>query len=299
MRDGSQWPKISVVTPSYNQGPFIEEAIRSVLLQGYPDLEYVIIDGGSTDKSVEIIKKYEPWLAYWVSERDRGQPQAINKGLERCTGEVFNWINSDDLLAPGALSVVAEAMRGHDAVAGAVVNFDGDARTIIQPSGLSTKAMIPNDEGAIYHQPGIWLRLDAVKALGGVEESLHYCFDRALMMRYLMRYPNVNYTNSQLAFFRLHGSSKSVSQPRGFEVDNVLAAAFMLHDEELRARYGEELYEYLLMLIRSQRVNWVRKLELPRGQKAILLLEDMAKDCLSYPFRYTLGLVRRLLRWRD
>src|SRR5437870_1420981 len=111
--DGSAWPRISIVTPSYNQGQFIEETIRSVLLQGYPDLEYTIIDGGSTDQSIEIIKKHEPWLTYWVSEQDRGQAHAINKGLSRSTGEIFQWINSDDVLLSGALFELAAAYSGH------------------------------------------------------------------------------------------------------------------------------------------------------------------------------------------
>jgi cellulose synthase/poly-beta-1,6-N-acetylglucosamine synthase-like glycosyltransferase len=96
MEGDCDWPKISIVTPSYNQGRFIEETIRSVLLQGYPNLEYIIIDGGSTDNSVEIINKYEPWLTYWVSEPDRGQSHGINKGFEKATCEVFGWLNSDD-----------------------------------------------------------------------------------------------------------------------------------------------------------------------------------------------------------
>src|SRR5437588_6081454 len=108
--DGSCWPRISIVTPSYNQGQFIEETIRSVLLQGYPDLEYIIIDGGSQDESVEIIKKYEPWLTYWVSEQDRGQSHAINKGFDRSTGLILGWLNSDDVLLPNALATVAVAM---------------------------------------------------------------------------------------------------------------------------------------------------------------------------------------------
>ena len=95
---------VSVITPSYNQGQFIEETIRSVLLQGYPDLEYMIIDGGSTDESLEIIRKYEPWLAYYVSEPDRGQTHAINKGWRRATGAILAYINTDDCYLNGAIA---------------------------------------------------------------------------------------------------------------------------------------------------------------------------------------------------
>lgn len=103
MPDSRPWPRISIVTPSFNQGRYIEETIRSVLLQGYPNLEYIVIDGGSSDNSVGIIKKYEPWLAYWVSEADRGQAHAINKGFQKATGEIFGWLNSDDVYCKGAL----------------------------------------------------------------------------------------------------------------------------------------------------------------------------------------------------
>src|SRR5262249_47374145 len=97
----------SIVTPSYNQVQFVEETIRSILLQGYPDLEYIVMDGGSTDKSIDIIEKYERWLAYWVSEKDGGQVRAINNGFSRATGVIYNWINSDDSLRPGALGILA------------------------------------------------------------------------------------------------------------------------------------------------------------------------------------------------
>jgi glycosyltransferase involved in cell wall biosynthesis len=101
------WPKITVVTPSFNQGRFIEETIRSVLLQNYPALEYVVMDGGSTDETVSILQRYAPWLTRWESAPDRGQSHALNKGFARATGEIYGWINSDDYYLPGAFALVA------------------------------------------------------------------------------------------------------------------------------------------------------------------------------------------------
>ena len=113
MPDGSEWPKISIVTPSYNQGEFIEETIRSILLQNYPNLEYIVIDGGSTDNSVEIIKKYGRRIHYWVSEEDKGQYDAINKGFSLSTGEIMLWMNSDDMLVQKSLYVLASIFLSH------------------------------------------------------------------------------------------------------------------------------------------------------------------------------------------
>jgi glycosyltransferase involved in cell wall biosynthesis len=106
--DGSSWPRISVITPSLNQASFLEKTIRSALLQGYPDLEYIVIDGASKDGSVDIIRRYAKWLVYWVSEPDRGQSHAINKGLSKATGDIVAWLNSDDYYLPGTLKVIAE-----------------------------------------------------------------------------------------------------------------------------------------------------------------------------------------------
>lgn len=212
MPDGRPWPKISVVTPSYNQGQFIEETIRSVLLQGYPNLEHIIIDGGSTDGSVEIIRKYEPWLAYWVSEKDGGQTQAINKGLERCTGELFNWINSDDLLTRGALGVVAREIGDADCLAGALQVFTGE---VVKPPAVAcgytpSELLLSRNTG--YVQPSTWLRPGNVRDIGLLNPDYQYVFDWELMIRYVLRYPEVRYVPDILARFRLHEASKTVSQ---------------------------------------------------------------------------------------
>ena len=105
------WPRISIVTPSFNQGRFLERTILSVLNQNYPNLEYIVMDGGSTDESVEIIKKYENYLAYWISEKDNGQSDAIKKGFQKSTGEILAWLNSDDIYLSGALRGVAGFFR--------------------------------------------------------------------------------------------------------------------------------------------------------------------------------------------
>lgn len=217
MPDGRPWPKISIVTPSYNQGQFIEETIRSVLLQGYPNLEYIIIDGGSTDNSVDIIKKYSPWLTYWVSEPDRGQSHAINKGLAHCTGEVFNWINSDDLLCPGALRAVATAWAKKPGliIAGPVVEFKQDGtENVIVPNALTLQNYLSRRKARAnswrWHQPGTYLPLSQVKRVGGLQEDLHFTMDHLLMID-LLETCKVTYISETLARFRLHDNSKTVA----------------------------------------------------------------------------------------
>src|SRR5229473_6606028 len=108
-------PKISIVTPSFNQGRFLEETILSVLNQDYPNLEYIIIDGGSTDETIEVIRRYEDRITFWVSEKDRGQVHAINKGIEKTTGDIFGFINSDDVYLPGAFNTVVEHFQNQPA----------------------------------------------------------------------------------------------------------------------------------------------------------------------------------------
>jgi hypothetical protein len=219
----SDWPRISIVTPSYNQAAFIEETIRSILLQNYPNLQYVVIDGGSTDGTVKILEKYSPWLDYWVSERDRGQSHAINKGLARCDGEWFNWINSDDCLLPGACKTVAEAgLTPNKRIAAGYLRM---GVALGEPDRRSRVKLTQDLEDSIVNhqvcQPATFFKLDLIRELGGVREELHFTMDLDLWVRGLCRYGReiVLLTDQDVAFFREHGASKTASQVPGFQAD--------------------------------------------------------------------------------
>jgi glycosyltransferase involved in cell wall biosynthesis len=215
------FPKISIVTASYNQGHFIEQTIQSVLSQNYPNLEYVIIDGGSTDNSVEIIKKYEQHLKYWVSEKDLGQANAINKGLQHCTGEVFNWLNSDDYLELNCLFKISEAFLDErvQMVAGKVRIFSATQHNIIQNQKLSARGLMCWEHGVQFVQPGVWMRRQLIDKCGGIDEQYHYAFDWDLYIRYLYQFAEVKEIDELLVHFRLHDQSKTQSLGEQFHVE--------------------------------------------------------------------------------
>ena len=183
--DGRSWPKITVVTPSYNQGQFIEETIRSILLQGYPKLEYFIMDGGSNDNTVEIIKKYEQWIDFWVSEKDRGQTHAINKGWERATGDVITWLNSDDYYPPNALEPVGEAYAADPELA---LVF-GDSLVVDEGSQyMKRRDMSQFNKEAILlgfsmAQPSVFTHRRTVLETGLLNEDLYYVMDFEYFLR--------------------------------------------------------------------------------------------------------------------
>ena len=217
MPDGSPWPAVSIVTPSLNQGRFIEETIRSVLLQGYPNLEYIIIDGGSSDNSLEIIKKYEPWLTYWISESDTGQSQALNKGFAFASGEVFGWLNSDDLFFPGAIAALMQFRMENPCAAawvGACQEIDGTGKPlrIVFPS-VGDKAFMANwTYEARFHQPACLFDSNQFRQISGVDEALHYALDADLWIR-LSERGSFSTTHQVISCARIYPSIKSLRNP--------------------------------------------------------------------------------------
>jgi len=186
------YPKISIVTPSYNQGDYIEKTITSVLEQNYPNLEYIIIDGGSTDQTVDIIKKYSDRLTYWCSEKDEGQSDAINKGLARVSGDVFNWLCSDDYLEPGALFKVAEAYQAAPQASGWVgacrwVDSNYVVQWTFYPHSLDFENFAQNFNGKQLSQPSCFLNTRILKEIGGVDQSFTYAMDFNLWLRMQQR----------------------------------------------------------------------------------------------------------------
>jgi glycosyltransferase involved in cell wall biosynthesis len=183
------WLKISIVTPSFNQAGYLEETIRSVLLQNYPNLEYIIIDGGSTDESVEILKKYSPWLSYWVSEKDKGQSHAINKGFQLATGEWMNWLCSDDILARDCLfKLIQEVQPNSQWMLGKELYCDGDSNITQYPSLVDRSKISPNlllfGRFIIPQVTSFWRRDLWHQAGAYVDIDLHYAMDYELWLRF-------------------------------------------------------------------------------------------------------------------
>jgi glycosyltransferase involved in cell wall biosynthesis len=206
-------PLVSIVTPSFNQARFLEAAIRSILEQDYPRIEYIIVDGGSTDGSLEIIRKYQSRLAYWVSEPDQGQTDAINKGFARAQGEILAWLNSDDTYEPGALGEAVAFLQAHPQV-GLVygdANFiDSDGHKIGRFPAAQTdyrrlrSGYVHIPQQAAFFRAGLW------RQVGPLDPSFYFAMDYDLWVR-LALLSQVHYLPRTWANFRLHGDSKTVA----------------------------------------------------------------------------------------
>jgi len=221
--NGSPWPRITIVTPSYNQGQFIEETIRSILLQGYPNLEYIIVDGGSTDDTVEIIRKYERHLAYWISEKDRGQSHAINKGMARASGSIRAYLNSDDTYLEGALARVAGHARRHpeaDLMHGRCCITNANGNKI----GERVGAIATFDEivdlwdvwwkQRNFVQPEVFWTIRIAGKVGPFREDLHWVMDYDYWLRIMHAGGQVGFIDAELATFRVQPAQKSTQPER-------------------------------------------------------------------------------------
>jgi glycosyltransferase involved in cell wall biosynthesis len=224
-------PRVTVITPSYNQAPYLEQTVLSVLGQDYPNLEYMVVDGGSTDGSVEIIHRYAEHFAWWVSEQDRGQAEAINKGFARASGEFIGWLNSDDLYRPGSLSAAVEVFRRNPEVAivyGDVLSIDA----VGNPLNLMRFGKYTLDDllaFQIISQPGVLMRRSALEQAGYLDTRFHYMLDHHLWLR-IARLAPMAYLPRVQACARFHAAAKNLAHAPKFGEEALQVAAWLMED---------------------------------------------------------------------
>jgi len=226
--------KVSIITPSYNQADFLEQTILSVLRQDYPDLEYIIVDGGSTDGSVEIIKKYAAQLTWWVSEADKGQADAINKGFRKATGDIVAWLNSDDVYAPGAIPQAVEVLVQHPDVGlvyANAVSFDQDGHPLNDLVYYDWD-LVGLVSFNIICQPTVFLRREVLEQAGYLDERFHMLLDHHLWLR-VASLTKIRHIPKVWAFTRHHREAKNVSQPEKFGEEAYRILAWMESQPDL------------------------------------------------------------------
>jgi glycosyltransferase involved in cell wall biosynthesis len=232
---------VSIVTPSFNQADYLETAMLSVLEQDYPHIEYILIDGGSTDGSLQIIGRHADRLSFWISESDQGQAEAINKGLRRASGELVAWLNSDDVLMPGAVAEAVAAAQKHP-TAGMVyadgLMVDSELR-LLDPHRYRTLSSLDLLSFEVLLQPTVFMRRSALEQVGWLNEQYHLILDHELWVRISSKYP-LQHIRSCWALERTHSQAKTVQQAAAFveEAQRLIdwAAASEEFAELVRAR---------------------------------------------------------------
>jgi glycosyltransferase involved in cell wall biosynthesis len=205
-------PRVTIVTPSYNQAAFLEETLRSVISQNYPNLEYIVMDGGSKDGSVEIIQKYQQHLAYWTSEKDAGASDAIAKGFQRATGEIMAYLNSDDPYMPGSIHAAVEFFQKHpgcDVVFGNTYWTDPNGNVLAERRQTPFWPTSYVYGGCDLQQPSIFWRREIYLKSGGMDSSFITAFDTDLFHRFIAHGAHFCHVNKFFSCFRIHPESKS------------------------------------------------------------------------------------------
>lgn len=204
--------KISIIVPSFNQGKYIEQTLFSVINQTYKNFELIVIDGGSTDETLDVIKKYDNEIAYWISEKDRGQSEAINKGFKVATGQILAWLNSDDLYCNNTLEEISKLFSQNidvDIVYGDVINFSENGKELYVQNKFELYDFFSR---VSIHQPGVFWRKSVIDEIGMLNESLHYCMDYDFWMKLFFNFKAIK-VNTVFSRFREHEESKTNNNP--------------------------------------------------------------------------------------
>jgi glycosyltransferase involved in cell wall biosynthesis len=225
---------VSIITPSFNQAAYLEQTIRSVLEQDYPRIEYLVVDGASTDASVEVIRKYESKLAWWVSEKDRGQADAINKGFARATGDVIAWLNSDDYYLPDTISAAVKAFEENPDVVlayGNMISVDENGKTF---NTLNYRQLTLEDLLCfqIIGQPAVFMRRSALQAAGELDPTFHFMLDHHLWIRLAQR-GKILHVDQTWAAARYHAEAKNIALAAEFGRDAFRILDAVTKDENL------------------------------------------------------------------
>jgi glycosyltransferase involved in cell wall biosynthesis len=247
---------VSIVTPSYNQSHFIEATIRSVLSQDYPQIEYFVVDGASTDGTADIIHKYEDRLAWWVSEKDMGQTDAINKGFARATGKVLAWLNSDDTYEPGAVSAAVRYLQEHPnagMVYGGCNYIDGNGDVIGQFQSRQTSYQRIRRGYNHIPQQTMFFRAELWKQVGPLDPSFHYAMDYDLWTRIAAR-TEIRYVPQTWANFRLHTSGKTIMAD-----DRFWPEMLRIHYRDGGSFFSVLVARYYIRKTFAPLVNWRRR----------------------------------------